>query len=183
MPRRHCKTCRSPLHADDAHAECVSCLGKSRADSALSGTDCSHCESFSLASLRARIAFFSESESQGPVRKKQRGRGFKQLVTSELTPAQCPRASPTPQREHLHVLFTQHDQHPNAAASDMISFGVSENELDDSLSLAASDAEELSGSVTDPALLPTSASRNARLRADEELIHVMTKAINELGLE
>ncbi len=29
MPHRHCKTCRSPLHADDTHAECVSCLGKS----------------------------------------------------------------------------------------------------------------------------------------------------------
>ncbi len=86
MPRRHCKTCRSPLHADDAHTECVSCLGKSHADSALSGTDCFHCESFSLASLCSRIAFFSESDSvprtlpffssQGPVRKKQRGRGL-----------------------------------------------------------------------------------------------------------
>ncbi len=83
MPRRHCKTCRSPLHADDAHAECVSDLGKSHADSTLSRTDCSHCESFSLPS---QIAFFSESDSipralpfyssQGPVRKKQRGRGF-----------------------------------------------------------------------------------------------------------
>ncbi len=30
MLRRHCKTCRTPLHADDGHAECVSCLGKSR---------------------------------------------------------------------------------------------------------------------------------------------------------
>ncbi len=49
--------------------------------------------------------------------------------------------------------------------------------------LDASDAEELSGSVTDPALLPPSASRNARLRADEELIRVMTRAVNELGLE
>ncbi len=55
--------------------------------------------------------------------------------------------------------------------------------MDDHLSLAASDAEELLGSVTDPTLLPSSSSRNARLRADEELIRVMTKAINELGLE
>ncbi len=77
MPRRHCKMCRSPLHVDDTHAESVLCLGKSHADAALSGTDCSHCESFSLASLRSRIAFFSESDSipcalpfsssQGPV--------------------------------------------------------------------------------------------------------------------
>ncbi len=49
--------------------------------------------------------------------------------------------------------------------------------------LPASYGEELSGSVTDPALLPSSSSRNARLRADEELIHIMTKAVNELGLE
>ncbi len=141
----------------------MSCLGKSHADAARSGTDCTHCESFSLASLCSRIAFFSESDSvprtllfsssQGPVRKKQRGRGFEQPVTSELMTAQCPRASPSPQREHSPVLFTQHDQRPSAAASDMILFGVSDNELDDSLSLAASDAEELSGSVTDPALL------------------------------
>ncbi len=38
--------------------------------------------------------------------------------------------------------------------------------------LDASDAEELSGSVTDPALLPPSASCNARIR-------VMTRAVNE----
>ncbi len=117
--------------------------------------------------------------AQGPVRKKQQGRGFKKPVTSELTSAQCPHASPSPQREHSPVLFTQHDQRPSAAASDMILFGASDNEMDDSLSLAASDAEELSGSVTDPTLLPSSASRNARLRADEELIRVMTKAVNE----
>ncbi len=65
----------------------------------------------------------------------------------------------------------------------MISFGMSDNKLDDSLSLAASDTEELSGSVADPALLPSSASCNARLRADEELIRIMTKAVNELELE
>ncbi len=90
-------------------------------------------------------------------------------MTSELTPAQCPCASPSPQREHSPVLFTQHDQCPSAAVSDMTSFGVSDNELDDSLSLEALDAEGLSGSVTDPALLPPSASCNARLRADEGL--------------
>ncbi len=103
-------------------------------------------------------------------------------MTSELMPVQCPRASPSPQREHLPVLFNQHYQRPSAAVSDKILLGVSDNELDDSLSLAASDAEELSGDVTDPSFLPSSASRNTRLRADEELIRVMTKAVNELGL-
>ncbi len=72
------------------------------------------------------------------------------LVKSELTPAQYPRASPSPQREHSPVLFTTHDQRPSAAASDMISFGVSDNGL--------GHQEELSGSVTNPALLPSSAS-------------------------
>ncbi len=148
-------------------------IGESYADTALSGTDCSHCESFSLASLLSLIAFFSESDSaphalpfsssQGPVRKKLRGRGFDQPVKSKLTSAQCMHASPSPQREHLPVLFTQHHQHPSAAAP--------------LLSLAASDTEELSGSVTDPALLPSSASHNARL------IRVMTKGVNELGLK
>ncbi len=56
-------------------------------------------------------------------------------------------------------------------------------EMDDSLSLVASDAKELSGSVTDPALSPLSSSCNSRLRMDEELIRIMTKAVNELGLE
>ncbi len=50
---------------------------------------------------------------------------------------------------------------------------MSGNELDDSLSLAALDVEELSGSMTDPALFPSSASRSAKLRADEKLIHVI----------
>ncbi len=55
--------------------------------------------------------------------------------------------------------------------------------MDDSLSLAASDAEELSGSVIDPALLPPSSSCIARPRMDKELVHVMTKIVSELGLE
>ncbi len=63
MLRRHCKMSRTPLQADDGHAECVSCLGNPHADTALSETDCSHLESFSLASLRSRIALFSESDS------------------------------------------------------------------------------------------------------------------------
>ncbi len=76
------------------------------------------------------------------MRKKQQGRGFEQPVTSELASAQCPHVSLS-QREQSPVLFTQLDQRPSAAASDIISFVGSDNELDiDSLSLAASDAEE-----------------------------------------
>ncbi len=189
MPHCHCRMCRSPLlMLNVCHA-----WGNPTLTLCSAGLTAPTCESFSLASLRSRIAFFSESNSapcallfsssQGPVKKKQWGRGFEQPGKSKLTPAQCPRASPSPQKEHSPVLFTQHDQHPSAAASNMISFGVSDNELDDSLSLAASDTEELLGSVTDPTLLPTSSSHNARLRANEELILVMTKAVNEHRLE
>ncbi len=65
----------------------------------------------------------------------------------------------------------------------MILFGASDGKLDDSLSLVASDAEELAGSLTDPALWPLSSSCNARPKANDELIRIMTKAVNELGLE
>ncbi len=69
---------------------------------------------------------------------------------SELTLAQYPRASPSPQREDSPVLFTQPNQRPSAAASDMISFGGSDDEMDDSLFLAASDGEELSARFLTP---------------------------------
>ncbi len=83
MPRRHCSSCRTSLHADDGHSECISCLGKSHTEAALTEMDCSHCVNMSLTSLHAQIAFFSESDSaphallfsssQGPVRKKTAG--------------------------------------------------------------------------------------------------------------
>ncbi len=91
------------------------------------------------------------SSSQGPVRKKQQGRGSQRPVESELTPAQIPCASLSPHREVSPVLFSQPDQRPSASVSDLVSFGGSDDELaDDSMSLVASDAEELSGSVTPP---------------------------------
>ncbi len=194
MPRRYCGSCRGDLHADDGHSECVSCLGKAHADAALAGSDCSHCESISLAALRTRIAFFSESDpapralpfssSQGPVRKKQQGRGFQRLVESELTPAQIPRASFSPHREISPVLFIQPDQRPSASVSDLVSFGGSDDELaDDSMSLVASDAEELWGSVTDPAPSGLPAPSAAKAGMDAELFRVLSKAVEELGLE
>ncbi len=102
--------------------------------------------------------FFSESNPsphaltlfsfQGPARKKQRDRGFQCLEMSELNP----HTSLSPHKEISPILFTHPDQHPSVAVSNLISFGGSDDsELDDSLSLAASDAKEMAGSYNDPA--------------------------------
>ncbi|KAL0163784.1 hypothetical protein M9458_039537, partial [Cirrhinus mrigala] len=188
MPRRFCRKCKAPLLASDSHGECVSCLGLPHAEAALKETECPHCGDMSLSSLRSRIAFFSERDSapralpfpssQEPVKKKQRGRGSRRPELDELTSAQPPRASPSPQREGSPVLFARPDL-------DMVSFGGSEDDLLDSMSLAASDAEELSGSVNDPAPLPSAETSDSRTRTgmDAELFRVLTRAVDELGLE
>ncbi|KAL0172543.1 hypothetical protein M9458_032854, partial [Cirrhinus mrigala] len=182
MPRRFCRACKAPLHAADNHGECVSCLGLPHAEAALKETDCPHCGDMSLSSLRSRIAFFSERDSapralpfpssQEPVKKKQRGRGSQRSELGELTSVQPPCASPSPQREGSPVLFTRPDLCPSAAASD-------------SMSLAASDAEELSGSIYDPAPLPSANISDPRSKTgmDAELFRVLTRAVDELGLE
>ncbi len=51
------------------------------------------------------------------------------------------------------------------------------------MSLTASDAKELSGSVADPALLPSSAPSAAKVWMDAELLRVLSKAVEELSLE
>ncbi len=166
----HCTMCRTPLYADDAHTECVSCLGKSHADTVLGGANSSHCESFCLASLRSRKAFISEKKKKEKKKsfllwggRKQLGRGFEQPVTSELTSAQCPHVSPSLQREHSSVLFTQHDQRSSAAVSNMISFCESDGEIDDSLSLVAlvprTPAQVHPGTGTSEVLLISQAER------------------------
>ncbi|KAK2905507.1 hypothetical protein Q8A67_007306 [Cirrhinus molitorella] len=81
-----------------------------------------------------------------PARKKWRARELKRSVANELTPAQPLRASPSPHREASPVLFLCTDWYPSADASDLFSFSASKDEaLDDSMSLAASNTEELSG--------------------------------------
>ncbi len=84
----------------------------------------------------------------------------------------------------LPSFFFRPDQHPSGSASDLVSFGGSDDELaDDSMSLAASDAEELSGSITDPAPSRLPAPSAAKAGMDAELFRVLSKAVKELGLE
>ncbi len=116
--------------------------------------------------------------------KKQRGRGTRCLETREPTPAEPPRASLSPHREVSRTLFTHLDQRPSAAASDLVSFGGSEcDDMDDSMSLLASDAEELSSSSHDPTLLPSAQPSATSTGIDAELFHVLSKVMEELSFE
>ncbi|ROL48579.1 hypothetical protein DPX16_12195, partial [Anabarilius grahami] len=156
----------------------VLCLGKSHAEAALTETTCSHCESMSLASLRSPLA-----PSREPVRKKQRGRGSQRSDESELMSAQVLRASLSPHREASPIHFSRPGQRPSAIASDLVSFGGSDEEpLDDSMFLAALDAEEWSGSLPDPAPLPSLKLIDARASIDSKHTCVLSKAVEQLGL-
>ncbi len=73
------------------------------------------------------------------MRKKLKGRGSQHSEMSELTPGVPPHTSLSPKREFSPVLFTRPDQHPSAAASDLFSFGGSD------------DGEVVPGNVTLPA--------------------------------
>lgn len=89
----------------------------------------------------------------------------------------------SPHREASSVLFSQPEQHPSVAASDLVSFGGSKcDALDDSMSLVL-DPDELSRSINYPAPLPpTEHSEHAKPGMDTELIPIMSKAVEELGL-
>ncbi len=150
--QRHCKTCRTPLHADDTHAECVSYLGKS----------CSHCESFSLASLRSWIAFFSERDRD------LWGKNSGAEVSSGRWQASSRRLNARVPRRHRRESF-----HPSSSLN-MISIPL---RLQTTWSRLVRVMAKLmtaflwrlrTSSVTDPALLPSSSSHNARLRADDK---------------
>ncbi len=65
----------------------------------------------------------------------------------------------------------------------MVSFRGSEDEiLDDSMSLAPSEGEELSGSIDDPALPQSGESSEPKPGTDAELLRVLSRAVDDLGL-
>ncbi len=146
---------------------------------ALTEIECPLCVDTSLASLCSRRAFFLESDSTPcslPLSSEM----------SELMPAQTPRFSLSPPREVDPVFFSRADQHPSAAASDIVSFGVSDDEiLNDTVSLSASDADSdvLSGSIDNPALPRSGESSEPKPGTDANLFHVLSKAVDKLGLE
>ncbi len=70
------------------------------------------------------------------------------------------------------------------AASDLVSFGRSnDGELDDSLSMAASDAEDLSGTYHDLTPSHSAQPRASSPGMDANVFCVLTNTVEELGLE
>ncbi len=120
---------------------------------------------------------------QGICEKKTAARGFEWPVTSELTSAQCPvPRHHRREREHSPILFTQHNQRPSAV-SDMISFGASDSEINDSLFFCRLRTRRCYQALW---LAPPSYRRPLHVMPDSErmeLIRIMTKAVNELGIE
>ncbi len=62
--RKCAEQCQRYLTPDDAHDLCVMCLGEEHARSVLEGTECVHCERFSLRKLRSRLSLFSKELEQ-----------------------------------------------------------------------------------------------------------------------
>ncbi len=80
--------------------------------------------------------------------------------TSEVSSAQHPRTSLSPQRLMSLMCFTREDQRTSLDTSGLVSFGASEEEIavDDSMSLTASDTDEWVCSGEEPEAPPPSQS-------------------------
>lgn len=80
--------------------------------------------------------------------------------------------------------MTKANQRPSFEEAGLVSFGGSEEDLhDDSLSLMASEGEDWSGLVIDPAPPSQSSKSDARASTDAEVLHVLPRAVEELGLD
>ncbi|CAM4629912.1 unnamed protein product [Leuciscus chuanchicus] len=161
-----------------SHILCVSCLGQTHADHALSLGGCPECEVMSMATLRARLASFSVDPappllSSGPRRKKRRSQ---RTPEASATSACMPDLSPCASLSASPTSITA-GQPP---AVDIESGG--DDAEGDSCSILASDCEGWSGSIPDPA--PSlQESSGVRSTFDAELLRLLTKAVEDLGLD
>ncbi len=102
----------------------------------------------------------------------------------EPAPAQCPRAPHPPAAGPLPVRFMTADLRPSPDAQDVVSFSAMEGteEEDDAISVAASAREEWSNSPLDYTA-PHGSDAGDLHHNDVELLSVLSKAVDELGLE
>ncbi len=114
-------------------------------------------------------------------RKKQRSSGSFSAGSSGVTSAQRLRALPSPHSLISPVCFTQEDQCPSSAVSGLVSFGTSEEDViieDEGLLVLGSVWCRRMGRFRQRARSP---SPSQTLRPDAELIHVLSKAVEDLG--
>lgn len=119
-------------------------MGISHTEATLTEKNCSHCKNMILATLHLQIDLFSEidstphalpvSSSKILVRKTNWDRGSQFSGKSEFTLVQVPCASLSPHRAAFSVLCIQSDQRLSTSTSDLVLFGVNDNDLlDDSM--------------------------------------------------
>ncbi len=195
---RDCLSCAEPIESSDGHESCLFCLGHAHAEAALGGSDCPHCGNMSFRTLRLRVAIVqgdelaqialprsSSAASFEPRRKVPRvsdadlsGSG------DEPAPAQCPRVPHPPAAGPLPVCFMTADLCPSPDAQHVVPFGAMEGteEEDDAISVAASAREEWSNSLLDYTA-PHGGGAGDLDHSDVELLGVLSKAVDELGLE
>ncbi len=195
---RDCLSCAEPIKLSDGHESGVFCLGRAHAEAALGGSDCPHCGDMSLRTLRLLVAIVqsdelaqltlprSSSAASFEPRKKVLRVSDADLSGSgdEPAPAQCPCAPHPPAAGPLPVCFMTADLRPSSDAQDVVSFGAIEgNEEEvDAISVAASAREEWSNSPLDYTA-PHGSDAGDRHHSDVELLSVLSKAVDELGLE
>lgn len=80
------------------------------------------------------------------------------------------------------MLFNHDDQHPSSGARGLVSFGRSEKDFDDTPSLATS-VEKWPNPAEDSATPLSKEAGDTRPWLGSELVHVISKAVEELGLE
>ena len=136
-----------------------------------------------MSTLRARLAIFddpppSPAASSGPRKKKRRSqRPPESDAVAERSPDPLPRASLSPSPPPF-----SDAQRPATARTAVASGDEADDAaVDDSCSLLASDSEEWSGSHRSAS--STQESSRSRASVDAELLRLLTKAVDQLGLD
>lgn len=137
MSCHKCISCKDPLLDTDGHSESL-LVWAAPTQRMRSMKTCSHCESMSLACFHSQIAFFHEGGPPGPA--------LPLLFSPEqwVSSIHRPCALLSPRCLSFRCATQRRNKAPSSAASSLVSFGASEEEVavKDSMSLAASDAEE-----------------------------------------
>ncbi|CAM4452228.1 unnamed protein product [Leuciscus chuanchicus] len=174
-----CGSCRATLSDGDRHVVCVSCLGEEHAALALADGGCPHCELMAMATLRTRLAVFTETASPPAAasrRKKRLAQRAPEPSLSRQSSPVRPLASPASS-----VSLPDGQRPPSAAASVDIADEEALLGEDDSCSILASGSEDWAGSE-DPAP-PARTSSGKRASIEAELMRVLAQAAASLGLE